>query len=50
MHMLPPNHPATKLLDLAPDEVLPANALDDLGNVRMRKAVAQYLGATLAKA
>ena len=50
MAMLPSDHPAAPLLILPPGGCLPANALDDLGSVRLRSAVARWLGSRLAKA
>lgn len=47
--LLPRDHPAARLLDLKKGERLPANALDDLGGVRVRKAVADWLGDRLAR-
>jgi hypothetical protein len=49
MGMLPANHPAGRLLELGPDDTLPADAIDDLGHVRLRSAVGRYLGPAIIK-
>ena len=47
--LLGSDHPARRLLDLADDEQLPKNALDDLGSIRIRKAVQVWLNEIIAK-
>lgn len=43
MGLLGDPHPAGRLIDLAEGEKLPANALDDLGHIRVRNAVRDWL-------
>jgi len=43
LQLLPAGHPAGRLLDLAKEERLPVTALDELGSVRVRKAVSDWL-------
>ncbi|HEY2346382.1 MAG TPA: hypothetical protein VGH80_10925 [Xanthomonadaceae bacterium] len=47
--MLRPDHPAQQLLDLHDGEKLAKTVLDDLGNVRIRKAVRTWLDDMIAK-
>jgi len=47
--LLDTNHPARRLLDLAAGERLPKTVLDDLGHVRFRKAVRDWLNDKIAK-
>lgn len=49
LRLLPDRHPAARLLDLRSGKALRSNALDDLGNVRVREAVVGWLGPRLAK-
>ncbi|MCY3621514.1 MAG: hypothetical protein OXH68_07360 [Gammaproteobacteria bacterium] len=48
--MLGPDHPARRLLDLADGEPLPVGALDDLGHIRIRRAVERWLEDGIVKA
>ena len=47
--LLGSDHPARRLLDLTGDEQLPKTALDDLGHIRIRKAVQGWLNDKIAK-
>lgn len=49
MALLDADHPARCLLDLTGGEQLPKTALDDLGNIRIRKAVRGRLGDIIAQ-
>ncbi|MGY4395293.1 hypothetical protein ACVWZA_000454 [Sphingomonas sp. UYAg733] len=48
LDLLEPNHPARAILDAA--EPLPDSILDDLGKIRLRRAVRERLGDRLAEA
>ena len=43
------DHPAQRLLDLTDGEKLPRTALDDLGHIRVRNAVQDWLSDKVAK-
>jgi hypothetical protein len=43
LRLLDTNHPAQRLLDLADGELLPRTVLDDLGHIRIRRAVQTWL-------
>ena len=47
--LLGSDHPARRLLDLTDGEQLPKTALDDLGHIRIRKAVQGWLNDKIAK-
>ena len=47
--LLGPNHPAQRLLDLTDGDQLPKTALDDLGHVRIRRAVQRRLNDKISK-
>jgi hypothetical protein len=47
--LLGPDHPAGRLLDLGVGERLPKTVLDDLGHIRIRKAVQDWLNDKIAK-
>ena len=47
--LLGSDHPARRLLDLEDGEQLPKTALDDLGHIRIRKAVQRWLDEKIAK-
>ena len=47
--LLDSDHPARRLLDLANGEQLPKTALDDLGHIRIRRAVQRWLNDKIAK-
>ena len=47
--LLGSDHPARRLLDLTGDEELPKTVLDDLGHIRIRKAVQGWLNDKIAK-
>ena len=47
--LLGSDHPARRLLDLTGGEQLPNTALDDLGHIRIRKAVQGWLNDKMAK-
>ena len=47
--LLDSDHPARRLLDLTNGEQLPKTALDDLGHIRIRKAVRSWLNDKIAK-
>ena len=47
--LLGSDHPARRLLDLTDGEQLPKKALDDLGSIRIRKAVQGWLNEKIAK-
>ena len=47
--LLGPDHPARRLLNLTEGEQLPNTVLDDLGHVRIRKAVQIWLNDKIAK-
>ena len=44
LRLLPADHPARNVLGLSDGDELPNGALDDLGSVRVRKAVTDWLG------
>ena len=46
--LLGSDHPARRLLDLTGDEQLPKTALDDLGHIRIRRAVQRWLDDKIA--
>ena len=47
--LLENGHVASRLLDLADGEQLPASALNDLGHIRIRKVVQEWLNEKIAK-
>ena len=47
--LLEEDHPARRLLDLPDDELLPASAIGDLGHIRIRKVVQEWLNEKIAK-
>ncbi|MDD9732306.1 hypothetical protein PVW46_20595 [Mameliella sp. AT18] len=47
--LLEKGHAASRLLDLADGEQLPASALSDLGHIRIRKVVQEWLNEKIAK-
>lgn len=47
--LLNADHPARRLLDLPDGEQLPASALGDLGHIRIRKVVQEWLNDEIAK-
>ena len=47
--LLDEDHPARRLLNLADGEKLPASAVDDLGHIRIRKVVQEWLDEKIAK-
>jgi len=47
--LLETDHPARRLLDLTDGEQLPASALGDLGHIRIRKVVQEWLNDKIAK-
>lgn len=47
--LLASDHPARRLLDLDDGERLPKTVLDDLGHIRVRKAVQGWLNDKIAK-
>lgn len=49
LDLLESDHPSRKILDLAEDEKLPATALDDLGDIRIRRAVQEWLDGQIEK-
>lgn len=49
LDLLEPDHPGRRLLDLGADERLPKTVLDDLGDVRIRKAVREWLKGSIEK-
>lgn len=49
LDLLAPTHPARRLLDLPEGERLPATVLDDLGSIRVRRAVRVWYGETIEK-
>ena len=49
LSLLESDHPARRLLDLAGDEQLPKSALDDLGDIRIQRAVLGWLDDKIAK-
>ena len=49
LELLEPDHPGKRLLDLGPCERLPNTVLDDLGDIRIRKAVRNWLKDSIAK-
>lgn len=50
LELLESGHPARRLLDLEDGEQLPEGALDDLGDVRIRRAVEHWLSDRMVKA
>ena len=46
--LLGSDHPAGRLLDLKDGEKLPKTAIDDLGHIRVRKAVYDWLSDIIA--